>query len=108
MPPDDRGPLSDSPAILLSPPDVGELEQEYVLRAMRSGWIAPAGPDLTAFEREVAERVGVAHAVGLSSGTAALHLALVRGEARPAVRATRPPRGGPPDSEPTMPTCVNR
>ena len=63
--------------ILLSPPDVGELEQEYVLRAMKSGWVAPAGPDLNAFEDEVAERVGVAHAVGLSSGTAALHLALV-------------------------------
>lgn len=65
------------PRILLSPPDVGELEQEYVVRAMRSGWVAPAGPDLDAFESEVAERVGVAHAVGLSSGTAALHLALV-------------------------------
>lgn len=64
-------------SILLSPPDVGELEQEYVLRAMQSGWVAPAGPDLTAFEAEVADRVGVAHAVGLSSGTAALHLALV-------------------------------
>jgi dTDP-4-amino-4,6-dideoxygalactose transaminase len=63
--------------ILLSPPDVGELEQEYVLRAMRSGWVAPAGPDLDAFEREVAERVEVPHAVALSSGTAALHLALV-------------------------------
>lgn len=65
------------PPILLSSPDVGELEQKYVLEAMRSGWVAPAGPDLNAFEAEVAERVGVAHAVGLSSGTAALHLALV-------------------------------
>ncbi len=63
--------------ILLSPPDVGELEQEFVLEAMRSGWVAPAGPDLNAFEQEVAERVGVPYAVGLSSGTAALHLALV-------------------------------
>ena len=63
--------------ILLSPPDVGELEEEYVLDAIRSGWVAPAGPDLNAFEREVAERVGVSYAVGLSSGTAALHLALV-------------------------------
>ena len=63
--------------VLLSPPDVGELEQEFVLRAMRSGWVAPAGPDLDAFEQEVAARVGVGHAVGLSSGTAALHLALV-------------------------------
>jgi dTDP-4-amino-4,6-dideoxygalactose transaminase len=63
--------------ILLSPPDIGELEQEYVLRALRSGWAAPAGPDLNAFEREVAERVGAPYAVALSSGTAALHLALV-------------------------------
>ncbi|WP_308423453.1 DegT/DnrJ/EryC1/StrS family aminotransferase [Ornithinimicrobium pekingense] len=55
---------------------MGELEQEFVLRAMRSGWVAPAGPDLMAFEEEVAARVGVQHAVGLSSGTAALHLAL--------------------------------
>ncbi len=47
------------------------------MRAMKSGWVAPAGPDLTAFEEEVAQRVGVAHVVGLSSGTAALHLALV-------------------------------
>lgn len=63
--------------ILLSPPDVGELEQEYVLNAMKSGWVAPAGPGLQAFEREVADRVGVPHAVALCSGTAALHLALV-------------------------------
>ncbi len=63
--------------VLLSSPDVGELEQEYVLSAMRSGWVAPAGPDLDAFEAEVAERVGVGHAVGLASGTSALHLALV-------------------------------
>lgn len=69
--------MSDSSPILLSPPDVGALEQEYVLRAMQSGWIAPAGPDLTAFEVEVAQRLGVPHAVGLASGTAALHLALV-------------------------------
>lgn len=64
-------------SVFLSPPDVGELEQAYVLRAMKSGWAAPAGPDLAAFEHEVADRVGVPHAVALSSGTAALHLALV-------------------------------
>lgn len=64
-------------AILLSPPDVGGLEQDYVLSALKSGWVAPAGPDLQAFEHEVAERVGVPYAVGLSSGTAALHLVLV-------------------------------
>jgi dTDP-4-amino-4,6-dideoxygalactose transaminase len=61
----------------MSPPDVGLLEKEYVDRAIDSGWAAPSGPDLTAFEQEVAERCGVPFAVGLSSGTAALHLALV-------------------------------
>jgi dTDP-4-amino-4,6-dideoxygalactose transaminase len=64
-------------SVLLSPPDTGDVEQEYVLRALQSGWVAPAGPDLEKFEREVAARVGRAHAVALSSGTAALHLALV-------------------------------
>jgi len=48
-----------------------------VLAAIDSGWLAPAGPDLQAFEEEVAEVVGRRHAVALSSGTAALHLALI-------------------------------
>lgn len=63
--------------LLMSPPDVGALEEEYVLRAIRSGWVAPTGPEVTAFESEIAERCGVSHAVALSSGTAALHLALL-------------------------------
>ena len=63
--------------ILLSGPDVGDLEEEYLLRAFRSGWIAPIGPDLEAFEKELADKAGVAYAVGLSSGTAALHLGLL-------------------------------
>ena len=63
--------------VLLSPPDTGEVEEQYVLRALRSGWVAPAGPELDRFEAEVATRVGRSHAVGLASGTAALHLALV-------------------------------
>ncbi|WP_261393560.1 DegT/DnrJ/EryC1/StrS aminotransferase family protein [Microbacterium esteraromaticum] len=61
----------------MSSPDVGELEEQAVVAAMRSGWIAPLGPDVDAFERELAERVGVAHGVALSSGTAALHLGLL-------------------------------
>ena len=69
--------------ILLSPPDVGELEQAYVMQALESGWIAPAGPDLVGFEEEGSARRGVDHAVALSSGTAALHLALVSGRVRP-------------------------
>jgi dTDP-4-amino-4,6-dideoxygalactose transaminase len=48
-----------------------------LLEAFESNWIAPTGPDIDAFEREMAERIGVTHAVALSSGTAALHLALL-------------------------------
>jgi dTDP-4-amino-4,6-dideoxygalactose transaminase len=68
---------ADDHAVLLSAPDVGALEQEYVLAALRSGWVAPAGPDLDLFEREIARRAGVAHAVAVNSGTAALHLAML-------------------------------
>ncbi|GAB1642991.1 DegT/DnrJ/EryC1/StrS family aminotransferase [Krasilnikovia sp. MM14-A1259] len=63
--------------ISLSPPDVGALEETYLVEALRSGWVAPTGPAVTAFEREIAERCGRAHAVATSSGTAALHLALM-------------------------------
>lgn len=66
-----------SDRIFMSSPDVGQLEEDAVVAAMRSGWIAPLGPDVDAFERELAERVGVAHGVALSSGTAALHLGLL-------------------------------
>lgn len=63
--------------ILMSTPDVGQLEEDYVVAAMRSGWIAPLGPDVDAFEQEMGARIGVKHAVALSSGTAALHLGLL-------------------------------
>ncbi|MFG1677851.1 aminotransferase class I/II-fold pyridoxal phosphate-dependent enzyme [Micromonospora sp. NPDC049282] len=63
--------------IWLSPPDVGPLEESYLLAALRSGWVAPLGPEVDAFERDVAHRVGVANAVALASGTAGLHLALL-------------------------------
>jgi hypothetical protein len=63
--------------ILLSPPDVGETEREALLAAFDSGWIAPVGPDLDAFEAEVAARAGRGHAVALASGTAALQLGLL-------------------------------
>jgi len=63
--------------LYMSAPDVGELEERYVLEAIRSGWIAPLGPDVDAFEGSLAELTGRSHAVALSSGTAALHLALL-------------------------------
>ena len=64
--------------IWLSPPDVREPERASLLAALQSGWVAPVGPDLDAFEAELAARCGVPHAVALSSGTAGLHLALLQ------------------------------
>jgi dTDP-4-amino-4,6-dideoxygalactose transaminase len=63
--------------VYLSPPDVGDEERRMLLQAFDSNWIAPTGPDVDAFEHELAEKTGAAHAVALSSGTAGLHLALV-------------------------------
>ncbi len=65
-----------SERLYLSPPWVGGEEQKLVAEAIASNWIAPLGPQVDAFEREFAARVGMAHAAALSSGTAALHLAL--------------------------------
>ena len=72
--------------ILMSQAQVSEIEERYVLDAVRSGWVAPLGPHVDAFERQVADRVGVAHALALSSGTAALHLALLHLGARPGTK----------------------
>jgi dTDP-4-amino-4,6-dideoxygalactose transaminase len=69
--------------IYLSPPDVGDLERKLLLAAFDSNWVAPVGPDLEAFERQVTEYLDVEHAVALSSGTAALHLALLVAGVRP-------------------------
>ena len=62
--------------IYLSPPHLGGRELELLAEALASNWIAPLGPQVDAFEEEFAAAVGVAHAAALSSGTAALHLAL--------------------------------
>lgn len=63
--------------IFLSSPDVTQLEEEALVRAIRSGWIAPLGPEVDAFEQELAEYCGRKYVVALSSGTAALHLGLL-------------------------------
>jgi pyridoxal phosphate-dependent aminotransferase EpsN len=62
--------------IYLSAPDIGKLEQAYVNEAFASNWVAPVGPHIDAFEKEFSQVVGTKYAVALSSGTAALHLAL--------------------------------
>ncbi|MGV3570245.1 MAG: aminotransferase class I/II-fold pyridoxal phosphate-dependent enzyme [Ramlibacter sp.] len=63
--------------IWLSSPHLGEDETAFVAEAFRSNWIAPLGPHVDAFERELAAHVGVGHAAALSSGTAAIHLGLL-------------------------------
>jgi pyridoxal phosphate-dependent aminotransferase EpsN len=62
--------------IYLSPPHIGEYEQQFVAEAFASNWIAPLGPQVDAFEQELADYVGIKGALALSSGTAAIHLAL--------------------------------
>jgi dTDP-4-amino-4,6-dideoxygalactose transaminase len=62
--------------IFLSSPDVGQLERDALLRAFDSGWVAPVGPELDGFEAELGAYIGWPGVVAMSSGTAALHLAL--------------------------------
>jgi dTDP-4-amino-4,6-dideoxygalactose transaminase len=62
--------------ILLSPPHVGPEEADLVQQAIASNWIAPLGPFVDRFEEEFRSLLGVRHAVAVSSGTAALHLAV--------------------------------
>ncbi|HCF26340.1 MAG TPA: pyridoxal phosphate-dependent aminotransferase [Cyanobacteria bacterium UBA11049] len=62
--------------ILLSTPHMGEQELEFVKEAFETNWIAPVGPHVDAFEQEFTQVIGVRHAAAVSSGTAALHLAL--------------------------------
>jgi pyridoxal phosphate-dependent aminotransferase EpsN len=62
--------------IFLSAPHMSGNEQKYVEQAFNTNWIAPLGPNVDAFEKELAEYVGASEGVALSSGTAAIHLAL--------------------------------
>lgn len=65
-----------TPRLYLSPPDVSARERELLLEAFDSNWIAPLGPMVDRFEREMAAYCGMPQAVALSSGTAGLHLVL--------------------------------
>jgi dTDP-4-amino-4,6-dideoxygalactose transaminase len=65
------------PPILLSPPHLGTEELKFVQEAFASNWIAPVGPNIDAFEQEFAAAIGNGcAAAAVSSGTAAIHLAL--------------------------------
>lgn len=62
--------------ILLSPPHLGTQELEFIKEAFETNWIAPIGPHVDAFEQEFCDVVRSRYAAAVSSGTAALHLAL--------------------------------
>ncbi len=62
--------------IYLSSPTMHGDEQQFVQEAFDSNWVAPLGPNVDGFEKEVAEYIGVPHAAALSAGTAAIHLAV--------------------------------
>lgn len=64
------------PRIQLSIPHMGNYERAFVEEAFQTNWIAPLGPNVDAFEKELADYVGSGHAAAVSSGTAAIHLAL--------------------------------
>lgn len=63
--------------IYLSPPHLDGRERELLLQAFDSNWITTLGPHVDAFEKEICEKTGIGYAAALSSGTSALHLALL-------------------------------
>jgi len=63
--------------IYLSSPHMGGSEQRSVKEAFDTNWIAPLGPNVDEFEKTLASYCGFGHAAALSSGTAAVHLALI-------------------------------
>lgn len=69
--------------IWLSSPHLGEEESAFVEEAFRTNWIAPLGPHVDGFERELAAHVGIGHAAAVSSGTAAIHLGLILLDVKP-------------------------
>jgi dTDP-4-amino-4,6-dideoxygalactose transaminase len=62
--------------IYLSSPTMNGTEKDYINQAFEDNWVAPLGPNVTEFEKELAAYVGISHAAALSSGTAAMHLAI--------------------------------
>ncbi|PFZ75138.1 pyridoxal phosphate-dependent aminotransferase [Bacillus toyonensis] len=62
--------------IYLSSPHMSGNEQKYIQNAFDTNWVAPLGPNVDGFERELASFVGVRGGTAVSSGTAAIHLAL--------------------------------
>ena len=66
-----------SKRIYLSPPHMGGEELTYIHQAFDTNWVSPAGPHIDTFEKELATYNGMEYCAALSSGTAAIHLALI-------------------------------
>ncbi len=66
-----------SKRIYLSPPHMGGEELTYIHQAFDTNWVSPAGPHIDTFEKELGAYNGIEYCAALSSGTAAIHLALV-------------------------------
>lgn len=69
--------------IPIANPDIGDDEKKLVLESLEKGWIGSQSPYVRRFEREFAEWLGVKHAIAVSNGTVALHLALLALDVRP-------------------------
>ena len=63
--------------IPVADPDIGEEEERAVLEVVHSGWISSQSPYVKLFEKEFAEWIGIRHAIAVSNGTVAIHLALL-------------------------------
>lgn len=68
---------ADMKRIYLSPPHLNGREKQFMIEAFDSNWVTTLGPQVDLFEKEICEKIGIAHAVALSSGTSAIHLALI-------------------------------
>ncbi len=69
--------MTEKPRIWLSSPHMGGQEQKFVQEAFDTNWVAPLGPNVNDFEKDLERYSGVSHAAALTSGTAAIHLALI-------------------------------
>lgn len=69
--------------IPLSAPDLGQAERDLLIETFDAGWVSSVGPVVERFEQAFAKAVGLAHATAVSSGTAALHLALAMLDLKP-------------------------
>lgn len=71
------------PKIWLSSPHMGGSELKYINEAFDTNWVAPLGPNVDGFEKELCKVTGSKYAAALSSGTAAIHLAMILSDIGP-------------------------